>query len=169
MYETPRAWAHKGENLIHAFEAIVAASVKDSMHLDLNDQALMLAGMAIEVQIKAILINIPHIRTIVSASKPPSDKSATNIWKAFFSHNLLELAKIANITLTPAQQNVAFALSQYIYWRGRYVVPTERGIDDLIPINLDTGLVGQAHRVATIDSARDLIHCIIDEVKAQLY
>lgn len=59
LYATPRAWAHKAENLIHAFEAVVSASVTGSMHLDMLDQALMLAGMSVEVQLKAILVNVP--------------------------------------------------------------------------------------------------------------
>jgi hypothetical protein len=62
LYATPRAWAHKSENLVHAFEAVAAASEPGSMHLNMNDQALMLAGMSIEVQLKAILVSIAGIR-----------------------------------------------------------------------------------------------------------
>ena len=169
LYATPRAWAHKGENLIHAFEAVAGASVESSMHLNMNDQAFMLAGMAIEVQLKAILTNMEHIRTIVTVSKCPKEKDASIIWKVFFSHNLLELAKLAKINLSQEHENVAIALTQYIYWRGRYVVPTERGIDDFIPVVLDTGLIGQAHSVATVESARELLKHIIDAVKTHLY
>src|SRR5947207_12982540 len=76
LYTIPRAWAHQGERLIHAFEAVVAASVAGSMHLDMRDQALMLAGMAIEVQLKAILVSAPEVRRIVAAAKRPRGGSS---------------------------------------------------------------------------------------------
>ncbi len=171
LYATPRAWAHKGENLVHAFEAVAAASVPGSMHLNMNDQALMLAGMSIEVQLKAILVSTAAIRDIVTAPQRPNatDVSALAVWQVFFSHNLPKLAELAQVSLDREQQLTATALSQYIYWRGRYVVPTERGIDDLIPVELDTGLVGQAHSYATVESARSLIQHTIHAVKSRLY
>src|SRR4051812_42393091 len=49
LYATPRAWAHKGERLAHAFQAVADKTDSSSMHLDMREQALMLAGMAIEV------------------------------------------------------------------------------------------------------------------------
>lgn len=171
LYATPRAWAHKGENLVHAFEAVAAASVPSSMHLNMTDQALLLAGMSIEVQLKAILVSTVAIRDIVTAPKRPSasDVSALAVWQVFYSHNLPKLAELARVILDGEQLQTATALSQYIYWRGRYVVPTERGIDDLIPIELDTGLVGQAHSYATVESARSLIQHTIQAVKTRLY
>lgn len=138
------------------------------MHLDLIDQALMLAGMAVEVQLKAILVNVPEIRAVVTAPKRPAEANAKSLWVTFYRHSLLDLAREAQVTLTNEQRKTAAALSQYIYWRGRYVVPTERGIEDLIPVKLDSGLVGQSHRV-TIEAARDLIYCIVSEVKTRLY
>jgi len=168
LYATPRAWAHKGENLVHAFEALASASEPDSMHLNMTDQALMLAGMSVEVQLKAILVNLPSVRTVVTAEKRPTAEPAKTIWAKFFSHNLLELALEAQVPLTDNEQKTAAALSQYIYWRGRYVVPTERGIDDLIPVVLDNGLIGPSHSVSLAE-ARTLIHTVITEVKARLY
>jgi hypothetical protein len=169
LYAVPRAWAHKGERLYHAFEAVAAASQEGSWHLDMNDQALMLAGMSIEVQLKAILVNLPDIQAIVTATGQPIKGKANKIWRIFYSHNLLELAKLANIKFSSEQEKVALALSQYIYWRGRYVVPTEKGIDSLIPTMLDKGEYGQLHRVATVDKARELINVVIAEVKSRLY
>lgn len=49
LYAVPRAWTHKGENLIHAYRTVLAASEPETMHLNMHDQAFMLAGMAIEV------------------------------------------------------------------------------------------------------------------------
>lgn len=170
LYATPRAWAHKGENLIHAFEAVAAASVHDLIHLNMADQALMLAGMSIEVQLKAILVSMVSIRDVVTAEKRPNvaDADAFTMWQVFYSHNLPKLAELAQVSLDREQLQTAIALSQYIYWRGRYVVPRGQGIDDLIPVELDNGLVGQAHRYATVESARSLIQYVISEVKARL-
>lgn len=168
LYATPRAWAHKAENLIHAFEAVASASVTGSMHLDMLDQALMLAGMSVEVQLKAILVNVPSVRAVVTLPKRPIAASEKALWSAFYSHNLVDLARESQVTLSAEQRKTAAALSQYIYWRGRYVVPTERGIDDLIPVSLDSGLIGPSHRI-TIEAARDLIYCIVSEVKSRLY
>jgi hypothetical protein len=168
LYATPRAWAHKGENLIHAFEAVASASVTGSMHLNMHDQALMLAGMSVEVQLKAILVNVPEVRAVVTTPKRPTAANDKSLWAVFYSHNLVDIARVAQITLTDEQRKTAAALSQYIYWRGRYVVPTERGLEDLIPVTLDSGLVGQAHLVP-IEAARDLICCVVSEVKSRLY
>jgi hypothetical protein len=169
LYAMPRAWAHKGENLIHAFEAVASASVDGSMHFNMCDQALMLAGMAIEVQLKAILVNVPEVRSIVTAATQPADASGKRLWNTFRSHRLVDLAAEANVPLTPQQVRTAAALTQYIYWRGRYVVPTERGINDLIPIRHEDGLVGPSERSATIEAVSDLIRHVIAEVKARLY
>jgi len=87
LYETPRAWAHKGENLVHAFEAVASASVNCSMHLNMHDQALMLAGMAIEVMLKAILVSIPEPRVVVTAPERPLDDAGKSLWAAFYSHS----------------------------------------------------------------------------------
>ena len=169
LYGTPRAWAHKGENLIHAFEAVASASVQGSMHLNIQDQALMLAGMAIEVMLKAIIVNDPKARAVVTAPKSPSDSAGKSLWTAFYSHRLVDVAREANVDLANERIKTAAALSQYIYWRGRYVVPTERGIGDLIPVLLDNGLIGQPHNDITLKAARDLINHVVVEVKARLY
>lgn len=169
IYETPRAWAHKGENLFHAFEAVTSASENNSMHLNMHDQAFMLAGMSIEVMLKAILVNVPEARLVVTAPKKPSDAAGKSLWLAFYSHSLEDLASEAKVVLTNEHLNTAAILSQYIYWRGRYVVPTERGIDDLIPVVRDNSLIGQPHNDLTIDAVRDLIAHVIGEVKARLY
>ena len=168
LYASPRAWAHKGENLIHAFEALASASVAGSMHLDMRDQALMLAGMAAEVELKAILVSVPEVRAIVTAPKRPETALEKSLWNAFYSHDLLSLAREAKVTFTKEHRKTAAALSQYIYWRGRYVVPTERGIDDLVPVTLESGLVGQKHEI-TIEAVRDFINLIVLEVKVRLY
>lgn len=169
IYGVPRAWAVKGENLVHAFEAVAAASQTGSMNFDLRDQALMLAGMAIEVQLKALLVNRATLRDVVSCLRKPTDDVERNVLRAFYSHRLADLAQVAGLVLSNEQVAVANSLSQYIYWRGRYVLPTEGGIDDIVPVVLENGLVGVPHQGITIEGARDLIKVVIDEVKAHLY
>ena len=168
LYSTPRAWAHKGENLIHAFEVVADATVQDLMHLNMRDQAFMLAGMAIEVQLKAILVNRPEVRVVVSAPKKPKAAADKSLWNVFYSHDLVSLASRTGVAFSTRQLKTAAALTQYINWRGRYVAPTERRINDLVPIKLETGMVGPSHGV-TIEHARDLINRIVCEVKARLY
>ena len=119
MHATPRAWAHKGENLMHAFEVLIAASDPNSFHLNLSDQAFMLAGMSAEVHLKAMITNDPLARCVVTASSEPGAGPDRKLWKAFRSHDLIELAQIALLPLDDRQQRIATALSQYIYWRGR--------------------------------------------------
>lgn len=168
LYGAPRAWAHKGENLINAFEAVCAASEPNSMHLNMVDQALMLAGMSIEVQLKAILVGDSVVRAVVTGKKPHRTDPNADLWNRFFSHDLVALAQVANLTLIDSEVRTAAALTQYIYWRGRYVVPTERGLVDLVPVQLEGGLVGQAHRI-TVQDARALIERVVKEVKLRLY
>lgn len=167
IYATPRAWAHKGENLIHAFEAVVSASDENSMYLNMNDQALMLAGMAIEVQLKAILVNSPDVRAIVT-TKPETAVTKT-FCSVFYSHDLVKLAEIADVDMTEKQKKVADALTQFIYWRGRYVLPKENGLDVFEPVEQEDGLKQQSYRIATIDETRKLIDYIISVVKERLY
>lgn len=135
----------------------------------MNDQALMLAGMAIEVQLKAILVNMPEARAVVTASRGDLDETEKSLHKTFYRHNLVDLAQAAKVPLTHEREKTAAALSQYISWRGRYVLPTESNIDDLVPVPLDDGLVGQPHHSATLPAARDLVNHVIAEVKARLY
>jgi hypothetical protein len=169
IYATPRAWAMKGENLIHAFEAVAAASVEGSMQFDMKDQALMLAGMGIEVMLKALLVENAHTRDLVSRVRQPTTVVETDLQKTFYRHNLVALAFAARLSLSKQQTEVAEALSTYIYWRGRYVMPTERGIDDIIPIKHENGLVGPPHRHVTYEEARELIDQVIAEVHRRLY
>jgi hypothetical protein len=135
MHKMPRAWAHKGENLFHAFEAVAAASVENSFHLNMHDQALMLAGMSVEVMLKAILITMPGVYDIIVDKKKNLPEWKKNLRNTLYSHNLVNLAKESNIPFTPEQHMTAEMLTKYIVWRGRYVVPkgNENGIKELMP------------------------------------
>ncbi|WP_422011800.1 hypothetical protein [Roseateles sp.] len=168
IYEVPRAWAMKGENLFHAFEAVAAGSDSGLMQFNMRDQALMLAGMSVEVMMKALIVNDTHSRELVSGVKKPATALENDLVKAFYSHNLVALAAPASVPLSKLQADIAGALSTYIYWRGRYVMPTERGIDDIIPIENDAGLVGPPDRHVSYSEAREVIHYVIATVQARL-
>ena len=165
----PRAWAHKGERLVHAFEAVAEATVDGSMHLDMRDQALMLAGMAIEVLLKALIVHSPKARKVVSGPEPRTAGSERRLWRAFYRHTLVDLAREARITPSEEQIDTAAILSQFIYWRGRYVAPRDKGIDDLLPVKHKNSLVGPPDRDVTIEAARRLLEHVIGNVKAGLY
>jgi hypothetical protein len=168
MHATPRAWAHKAENLMHAFEALIAASDTNSMHMNMNDQAFMLAGMSVEVQLKAIITHNPAARSVVTLTAEPSAGPDRQLWKTFRSHDLVSLADKAQLKLDDNQEKIAVALSEYIYWRGRCVVPTAKGIDDLLPVEGADGLLGPKHHIPA-DEVRSFLWYVVKAVKAQLY
>ena len=68
---------------------------------------------------KAMIISDPLARCVVAATSEPGAGPDRKLWKAFRSHDLIELAQIALLPLDDRQQRIATALSQYIYWRGR--------------------------------------------------
>ena len=153
---------------MHAFEVLIAASDPNSFHLNLSDQAFMLAGMSAEVHLKAMITNDPLARCVVTASSEPGAGPDSKLWKAFRSHDLIKLAQIALLPLDDRQHRIATALSQYIYWRGRYVVPTAKGIDDLLPVEREDRLFGPIHHVSSAE-VRDLLWHVVNVLKARLY
>lgn len=167
IYATPRAWVHKGMNLVYAFEAVAAASDNESWHLSMDNQAFMLAGMAIEVHLKSILVNQPTVRAVVTADAP-SSTADKKLHTTFYQHDLLALADAANVTFTAHEKRTGAALTQYIYWRGRYVLPTDKNIDNLIPRILPNGLVGNPNHIA-VEDVRALIKRVLDEVNTRLF
>jgi hypothetical protein len=171
LYESPRAWADRGENLYHAFEAVVSASEIDSMHLNMTAPALMLAGMSVELLSKAILINRPDVLAVVTANSEAAKlltDSEKSLLTAFNNHFLLPLLRESNISLTDEQHTTAEALSNYIIWRGRYVAPTQKSYRNLKPVMLDSGLI--SHELpCSFESARELFNLVVGEVKAHVY
>src|SRR5206468_2341364 len=113
-------------------------------------------------------VDDPKVRGLVSAPKP-SARAARKVWDTFYRHNLVDLAAEAKVKLSKKQIATAVALSQYIYWRGRYVCPTEKGVDDLLSIRGEGGLVSPSNYGTTIKRARDLIEHVVSEVRAHLY
>ena len=167
LYEVPRAWAHKGQNLVHAFE--VLADQETSFHFDVRAQAMMMAGMACEVMLKAVLVNNPEVLHAVTASPKQLDDQGRKVRSTFFRHELLPLFELARVPLTEAEALVADCLSEYIIWRGRYVVPRESDVDDFIPIRHADGLIGGKDRSLDRATVRALLDKVIEVVKRELY
>jgi hypothetical protein len=76
---------------------------------------------------------------------------------------------VARVALSDDQRDTAHVLSEFISWRGRYVLPTEPNLEDLVPIPLPDGRVGMRHLSVTIEASRTLLNHLIDEVKLRLY
>jgi hypothetical protein len=168
IFSTPRAWAQKAERLYHAFNAVASASQEGSMHCDLREQALMLAGMSIEVLWKALLVAQPDYRAMLLSTDSLS-KSDTERKNTFYTHDLLALAQLADVELSEAHKKTARVLSSFIYWRGRYVIPVQRRIGDLAPTMQSDGLWRQEHNEVTIEDARSLADHAISVVNERLY
>ena len=139
------------------------------MDFDVHDQALMLAGMASEVLLKALVVHCPQMRTIVTTYRRRLDDAGKELHKVFYSHDLVRLASVARVALSDDQKDIADVLSEYISWRGRYVLPIEANLEDLVPTPLHDGLVGMRHLSITIDASRVLLSRLIGEVKLRLY
>lgn len=168
IYEIPRAWAMKGENLFHAFEAVAAASDEGSMQFNLRDQALMLAGMSIEVMLKALIVDNPKSRDLVLGLRAPETPACRALKGAFYSHRLRELATHAGVEMSPDQMDILASLTSHVYWRGRYVVPTEAALKDIVPIEDEMGLVGPPHRDVSYEETTAVIRAVIASVKERL-
>ena len=165
----PHAWAHKADSLRQAFEAIADASnVKRSLDYDVRDQALMLAAMAIEAYLKAMIV---LDKTIVLAvtSHQPTEASHEKLKKVFFSHNLVALSSLAKVQLSTVQLRQARTLSAFIEWRGRYVMPTSRGLETLRPRRGSTGLRTQAHAAISVQHARSFTNDVLIHARARIY
>ena len=165
LYEVPRAWAHKGQNLVHAFEVLI--DQESSFHFDVRSQAMMMAGMACEVMLKAALVNNPEMLRIVTTPVKQLSKEDREMRKKFYSHDLLTLFGMTKVDLSENEVLIADSLSEYIQWRGRYVIPRETDIDDLIPIKRANGMIGGK----SLDraSARAMIDKVVEVVKRELY
>jgi hypothetical protein len=83
---------------------------------------------------------------------------ALALWEAFYSHDLVALAASADVPLNQSHTDTATGLSQYILWKGSYVVPREKGIEHLARRDMSP----------TIEEARDLIDRIVREVRVRL-
>ena len=114
LAENPIAWVLQADALIAAFETLAHA---DERALDSGDEpprlssvAYMLAGFAIEVLLKGLL---------VQKTRPLN----ANGRFVLHSHHLVELAKEANISLIESEPRLLEKLEEFLTWAGRYPVP----------------------------------------------
>ena len=165
----PRAWVHKGESLRQAFALVAEGSeVERTLDFDVHEQALMLAGMACEALLKALAVSRPVVREAVMNTES-FHAPATLLGKDFFTHDLPRLARLADVALSPSQSEHARTLTEFIVWRGRYMMPKEGSIRELLPRLGPDGLHTQPHASMTIDDARSLLESIVIVVRARIF
>ena len=83
--------------------------------------------------------------------------------------------------LSTEYKKTAEMLSEYISWRGRYVLPTDKSLKDIIPIKINgrpipgktittnNTITTFPAKYVSIEEARDLIDYIVSQVKLHLY
>jgi hypothetical protein len=163
-----RAWAANGQSLITAFEVLVEATDDRFRHTNLMNHAYMLAGMAIEVMLKSIIVNNSENVRIVTTPIKQLTESEKVVRKNFYSHNLLELANLASLNLNDEQNRVARILSEFITWRGRYLLPSMNSVEEIMPKKHSDGLIHITPEIS-VDEVRGFITFVIDHVKHVLY
>jgi hypothetical protein len=118
LAETPFAWVLKADALIAAFEVLIEADERASTSGDdspqLSSVTYMLAGFAIEVLLKALLI------------RTESPLSANGRFQ-LNSHHLAELAQAASFPLMEGESDLLERLEQFLTWAGRYPIPLTSG------------------------------------------
>jgi len=107
----PFAWVLKADELFTAFELVVAKEAESlNQPPQLSSVAYMLAGFAVEVLMKGVLVQ---------------EGSAVDLKGRFTldSHDLLKLAERAALTLSDDESRLLERLQEYLTWAGRYPVP----------------------------------------------
>jgi hypothetical protein len=146
---------------------LVAADSPQPFPNDTDRQALMLAGMAAEAVLKAVILCDANNAGAVAGPEPKPDDPTRDLHGGFHRHDLEKLAALAQLKLTKKQTKVARALTQYIEWRGRYPVPKESRVDDDVPQMDADGLYKQKKEAATFDTARELLRLAFGEYNAR--
>lgn len=114
LAENPIAWVIKADTLIAAFEVLAQ---RDEITLESQDNspyvsgvAYMLAGFAVEVLLKALL---------VQNASPWNEKGQFQLK----SHDLTELAHAADFNLIEGETRLLEKLEEFLNWAGRYPIP----------------------------------------------
>ena len=169
MYSVSRAWDTKAQNLVLAFEAVRAISVDGSMQFDLREEALILAGMSIEVMLKALMLENTDTRHLVLRFREPTTEAELSLRNTFNSHDLVALAAAGGVALSSQHTEVADALSAYIYWRGLHMMPSMKRIKNIIPTKYGNGPDGSPQSHVKCEQARELVDYVIAVVRTRLY
>jgi hypothetical protein len=111
-YRHPMFWVFKE---IEMYESAVALwdNAKSPTNLCTTATAFMLAGMSLEILLKALLMT--HCKW------PISDADLKRIAKG--AHKLTDLLRETNIETTENGINLLSELSHYVRWKGRYPLP----------------------------------------------
>ena len=114
LAESPVAWVGNADSLIRAFETLIDEeyrSAADGRDLPrLSNVAYMVAGFAIEVLLKGLLVQ----------QKPPVNSNGRF---KLDSHRLVDLARAAGFTLNEGEPELLDRLEEYLTWAGRYPIP----------------------------------------------
>jgi hypothetical protein len=118
----------------------------------------MLAGMAAELLLKAVILQ--H-RKLAGTNSLSLLQDLRVLW----SHDIVMLAREAGCNLTSKQIMVAWSLTEYVYWRGRYPAPIEPR--SMIPRKGPSGIRVQPTAV-TLHDTRALLDTFIQLARASL-
>ncbi|WP_159082956.1 hypothetical protein [Burkholderia mayonis] len=138
----PIAWAGYADSMMRSFEIIAAQAESDeladaqqwdsySRWKQANDgspqpplkgiisvvpNAMMLAGMAVELLLKGIAVQNPAIVASIGAG-------TTAIPGDLWTHRLRGIAALAGVTLDANEDDLCKGLEVFLVWAGRYPVP----------------------------------------------
>ena len=155
-------WILSADELLRAFEILARQAEEDVRKLNedkafcpprVYGTALMLAALAIENLLKAVLLPLVN---------PLFDKRGAFVLD---THDILKLAEDANISLTQDERILLERLEQFLTWAGRYPVPLFS--EEMRPRTLPNG--GFAPRTYyTIPSDFETIFAFAKRLKALL-
>lgn len=114
LAEDPVVWVLKADELVLAFETLAAeceGNLQTRPHgPHLSSVAFMLAGFAVEVLLKALLIQ----------TKMPLDEKGRFELR---SHHLAQLAVDVGLNLADDESRLLEKLEEFLTWAGRYPIP----------------------------------------------
>ena len=159
--DMPGAWIAQAQSLLRAYRILMAQSkidvaeaevglqkmstemaaaneiVPEAYDASVAAQAWMLAGFSIEVSLKGLIV--------LKANQTPGTTLR-------FSHDLIELARDADVPLSREEQVLCDVLTEITVWRGRYPIPMEKRAADLVPRVAPNGLVGTSGPMADLET-----------------
>lgn len=128
LAEEPFVWVLRADELVLAFETLAAEcdrNLQTRAHgPHLSGVAFMLAGFAVEVLLKALLIQ----------TRVPLDENGRFELR---SHHLAQLAVDTGFNLTDDESRLLEKLEEFLTWAGRYPIPVTS--DPMRPRPLPSG------------------------------
>lgn len=133
----PEVWALNAESLMRSFELVAQAAEADLAEIfsaavaiqaggvapqhsgykpNVSGNAILLGGLAVETLLKGIAVGQQQVQQAIQSH----DKTIT---RQLWSHDVLAIATLAGVSLTPAEQETCKLLTTFIGWAGRYSTP----------------------------------------------